>query len=218
MNEKIDPEVKEKVENVVKLLKDYGCTIDLVDVPYLEYSVPLYQVIALGEASSNLARFDGIKYGLHIETDTTKESIIKTRTIGFGDEVKRRIMIGTYVLSGKNADKYYVKALKLREALSEKMNKVFNDYDLIIGPTNTRPAYDLGTKENDALKSFIDDILTNPINMTGMPALSLPIGFNHENLPIGMHIIGKSRDEKNIYALASYIEKKLNLNLKPEVK
>ena len=218
MNEKIDSEVKEKVENVVKLLKDYGCTIDLVDVPYLEYSVPLYQVIALGEASSNLARFDGIKYGLHIETDTTKESIIKTRTIGFGDEVKRRIMIGTYVLSGKNADKYYVKALKLREALSEEMNKVFNDYDLIIGPTNTSPAYDLGTKENDALKSFIDDILTNPINMTGMPALSLPIGFNHENLPIGMHIIGKSRDEKNIYALASYIEKKLNLNLKPEVK
>ena len=218
MNEKIDSEVKEKVENVVKLLKDYGCTIDLVDVPYLEYSVPLYQVIALGEASSNLARFDGIKYGLHIETDTTKESIIKTRTIGFGDEVKRRIMIGTYVLSGKNADKYYVKALKLREALSEEMNKVFNDYDLIIGPTNTSPAYDLGTKENDALKSFIDDILTNPINMTGMPALSLPIGFNHENLPIGMHIIGKSRDEKNIYALASFIEKKLNLNLKPEVK
>ena len=218
MNEKIDSEVKEKVENVVKLLKDYGCTIDLVDVPYLEYSVPLYQVIALGEASSNLARFDGIKYGLHIEADTTKESIIKTRTIGFGDEVKRRIMIGTYVLSGKNADKYYVKALKLREALSEEMNKVFNDYDLIIGPTNTSPAYDLGTKENDALKSFIDDILTNPINMTGMPALSLPIGFNHENLPIGMHIIGKSRDEKNIYALASFIEKKLNLNLKPEVK
>ena len=180
--------------------------------------MPLYQVIALGEASSNLARFDGIKYGLHIEADTTKESIIKTRTIGFGDEVKRRIMIGTYVLSGKNADKYYVKALKLREALSEEMNKVFNDYDLIIGPTNTSPAYDLGTKENDALKSFIDDILTNPINMTGMPALSLPIGFNHENLPIGMHIIGKSRDEKNIYALASFIEKKLNLNLKPEVK
>lgn len=218
MNEKIDPEVKEKVENVVKLLKEYGCTIDLVDVPYLEYSVPLYQVIALGEASSNLARFDGIKYGLHIEADSTKESIIKTRTIGFGDEVKRRIMIGTYVLSGKNADKYYVKALKLREALSEEMNKVFNNYDLIIGPTNTSPAYDLGTKENDALKSFVDDILTNPINMTGMPALSLPIGFNHENLPIGMHIIGKSRDEKNIYALASFIEKKLNLNLKPEVK
>ena len=187
-------------------------------MPYLEYSVPLYQVIALGEASSNLARFDGIKYGLHIDGNSTKDSIIKTRTSGFGEEVKRRIMIGTYVLSGKNADKYYVKALKLREALCEEMNKVFANYDLIIGPTNTSPAYDLGTKENDALKSFVDDILTNPINMTGMPALSLPIGFNHENLPIGMHIIGKNRDEKNIYALASYIENKLNLNLKPEVK
>lgn len=218
MNDKVDKEVKEKVENVVNLLREYGCTVDLVDVPYLEYSVPLYQVIALGEASSNLARFDGIKYGLHIDGNSTKDSIIKTRTIGFGEEVKRRIMIGTYVLSGKNADKYYVKALKLREALCEEMNKVFANYDLIIGPTNTSPAYDLGTKENDALKSFVDDILTNPINMTGMPALSLPIGFNHENLPIGMHIIGKNRDEKNIYALASYIENKLNLNLKPEVK
>ena len=218
MNDKVDKEVKEKVENVVNLLREYGCTVDLVDVPYLEYSVPLYQVIALGEASSNLARFDGIKYGLHIDGNSTKDSIIKTRTSGFGEEVKRRIMIGTYVLSGKNADKYYVKALKLREALCEEMNKVFANYDLIIGPTNTSPAYDLGTKENDALKSFVDDILTNPINMTGMPALSLPIGFNHENLPIGMHIIGKNRDEKNIYALASYIENKLNLNLKPEVK
>ena len=218
MNDKVDKEVKEKVENVVNLLREYGCAVDLVDVPYLEYSVPLYQVIALGEASSNLARFDGIKYGLHIDGNSTKDSIIKTRTSGFGEEVKRRIMIGTYVLSGKNADKYYVKALKLREALYEEMNKVFANYDLIIGPTNTSPAYDLGTKENDALKSFVDDILTNPINMTGMPALSLPIGFNHENLPIGMHIIGKNRDEKNIYALASYIENKLNLNLKPEVK
>lgn len=218
MNDKVDKEVKEKVENVVNLLRECGCTVDLVDVPYLEYSVPLYQVIALGEASSNLARFDGIKYGLHIDGNSTKDSIIKTRTSGFGEEVKRRIMIGTYVLSGKNADKYYVKALKLREALCEEMNKVFANYDLIIGPTNTSPAYDLGTKENDALKSFVDDILTNPINMTGMPALSLPIGFNHENLPIGMHIIGKNRDEKNIYALASYIENKLNLNLKPEVK
>lgn len=218
MNDKVDKEVKEKVENVVNLLREYGCTVDLVDVPYLEYSVPLYQVIALGEASSNLARFDGIKYGLHIDGNSTKDSIIKTRTSGFGEEVKRRIMIGTYVLSGKNADKYYVKALKLREAICEEMNKVFANYDLIIGPTNTSPAYDLGTKENDALKSFVDDILTNPINMTGMPALSLPIGFNHENLPIGMHIIGKNRDEKNIYALASYIENKLNLNLKPEVK
>ena len=127
-------------------------------------------------------------------------------------------MIGTYVLSGANADKYYVKALKLREALTEALNKVFEKYDLIIGPTNTSTAYDLGTKENDALKSFTDDILTNPINMTGMPALSLPIGLTKENLPVGMHIIGKSLDEKNIYALASFIEEKLNLQLKPEVK
>lgn len=218
MNDQISDEIKNKVNNIIDLLKKSGCEVDFVEIPYLEYSVPLYQVIALGEASSNLARFDGIKYGLHIDGDTTKESIIKTRTEGFGEEVKRRIMIGTYVLSGKNADKYYLKALKLREALTDEFKRVFEKYDLIIGPTNTGVAYDLGTKQNDALKSFTDDILTNPINMTGLPALSMPIGLTENNLPIGLHVIGNYYDEKNIYALASFIEKELNLNLKPEVK
>lgn len=218
MNEKVNTEIKEKINNVIDLLKQSGCTVDYVEIPYLDYSVPLYQVIALGEASSNLARFDGIKYGLHVEGETTKESIIKTRTEGFGEEVKRRIMIGTYVLSGKNADKYYVKALKVREALTEEFKKTFEKYDLIIGPTNTGVAYDLGTKQNDALKSFTDDILTNPINMTGLPALSMPVGLTNKGLPIGLHIIGNYYDEKTIYQLANFIEKKLNLNLKPEVK
>ena len=218
MNDQINEEIKDKVNNVISLLRENGCTVDFVDVPYLEYSVPLYQVIALGEASSNLARFDGIKYGLNIPANTTSESIKKTRTAGFGEEVKRRIMIGTYVLSGKNADKYYVKALKLREALREAVNKVFENYDLIIGPTNTGVAYDLGIKQDDALKSFTDDILTNPINMTGLPALSLPIGLTNDRLPVGLHIIGKYLDEKNIYALAAFIEKELDLKMKPEVK
>ena len=218
MNDQINEEIKDRVNNVISLLRENGCTVDFVDVPYLEYSVPLYQVIALGEASSNLARFDGIKYGLNIPANTTSESIKKTRTAGFGEEVKRRIMIGTYVLSGKNADKYYVKALKLREALREAVNKVFENYDLIIGPTNTGVAYDLGIKQDDALKSFTDDILTNPINMTGLPALSLPIGLTNDRLPVGLHIIGKYLDEKNIYALAAFIEKELDLKLKPEVK
>lgn len=218
MNDQISDEIKNKVNNIIDLLKKSGCEVDFVEIPYLEYSVPLYQVIALGEASSNLARFDGIKYGLHIDGNTTKESIIKTRTEGFGEEVKRRIMIGTYVLSGKNADKYYLKALKLREALTDEFKRVFEKYDLIIGPTNTGVAYELGTKQNDALKSFTDDILTNPINMTGLPALSMPIGLTENNLPIGLHVIGNYYDEKNIYALASFIEKELNLNLKPEVK
>ena len=121
-------------------------------------------------------------------------------------------------MSGKNADKYYVKALKLREALREAVNKVFENYDLIIGPTNTGVAYDLGIKQDDALKRFTDDILTNPINMTGLPALSLPIGLTNDRLPVGLHIIGKYLDEKNIYALAAFIEKELDLKLKPEVK
>ena len=137
----------------------------------------------------------------------------KTRSEGFGNEVKRRIMIGSYVLSGKNADKYYKKALKVRRVLTDNLVNVFNNYDLIIGPTNTNVAYKLGTKSDDALKSFYDDILTIPVNMAGLPAMSLPIGFNSSNLPIGLHIIGNYFEEAKIYQLAQFIEKELNLSL-----
>lgn len=213
MSSIINDEVKEKVLNVVEMLKNKGCTIDYVEVPYLEFAIPLYQVISLGEASSNLARFDGIKYGLKVNGNSLDDMYKKTRSEGFGNEVKRRIMIGSYVLSGKNADKYYTKALKVRRTLTDNLVKVFNEYDLIIGPTNTNVAYKLGTKSDDALKSFYDDILTIPVNMAGLPAISLPIGFNSSNLPIGLHIIGNYFEESKIYQLASYIEKELNLSL-----
>lgn len=213
MSSLINNEVKEKVLNIIEILKNKGCTVDYVDIPYLEFAIPLYQVISLGEASSNLARFDGIKYGLKVDGNTLDDMYKKTRSEGFGTEVKRRIMIGSYVLSGKNADKYYTKALKVRRVLTDNLVKVFNEYDLIIGPTNTNVAYELGTKSDDALKSFYDDILTIPVNMAGLPALSLPIGFNNSNLPIGLHIIGNYFEEAKIYQLASYIEKELNLSL-----
>ncbi|MBQ8234376.1 MAG: Asp-tRNA(Asn)/Glu-tRNA(Gln) amidotransferase subunit GatA, partial [Bacilli bacterium] len=129
--------------------------------------------------------------------------------------VKRRIMIGSYVLSGKNANVYYKKALKLRNMLTNEIKKVFENYDLMIGPVNTNVAYKLGIKQDDALKSFYDDILTIPFNMSGNPSLSLPIGINKNKLPIGMQIIGDYYNEDKIYCLASYLEKELNLNLKP---
>jgi len=219
MNDSINSEVLNKTKEIINLLKEKGCVVDYIDVPYLEYAIPLYQVIALGEASSNLARFDGVKYGLKVKGSTLEEMYKKTRSTGFGNEVKRRIMIGSYILSGKNADKYYYKALSLRKALTDSLVDVFKDYDLIIGPTNTDVAYKLNTKGDDALKSFYDDLLTIPVNMAGLPAMSLPIGFNSNNLPIGMHIIGNYFEESKIYQLASFIEKKLSLNLDPrEVK
>lgn len=216
MSETIHHEVREAVEDVMKLLCDRGVTVDYVDIPYMEYAIPLYQVIALGEASSNLARYDGLRYG-HLTKDYHDiESLYKkTRAEGFGHEVKRRIMIGSYVLSGKNADIYYTKALKVRKALTEHFQKILADYDLIIGPTNTNVAYNVGTKMDDALKSFYDDILTIPVNMAGLPGMSLPVGFNHEALPIGMHIIGNYYEEGKMYQLASYIEQALQLDTNP---
>ena len=214
MSDTIDKEVRENIVKVIDLLKNKGCQIDYVDIDYLEYAIPLYQVIALGEASSNLARYDGVRFGLKIDDFKNIDELYKnTRSQGFGNEVKRRIMIGSYILSGENANIYYYKALKLRKSMTDSFKKVLNKYDLIIGPTNTDVAYKLGTKQDDALKSFYDDLLTIPVNMAGLPALSLPVGFKN-NLPIGMHIIGNYFQEDKIYQLASFVEKELNLDLK----
>ncbi len=213
MSDTIDKTVRQAVLDVIDLLKEKGCQIDYVDIDYLEYAIPLYQVIALGEASSNLARYDGVKYGLKVDDFKNIDELYKnTRTEGFGNEVKRRIMIGSYILSGENANIYYYKALKLRKAMTDSFKKCLAKYDLIIGPTNTDVAYKLGTKQDDALKSFYDDLLTIPVNMSGLPALSLPVGFKN-NLPIGMHIIGNYFKEDKIYQLASFVEKELNLDL-----
>lgn len=212
----INEEILNKFNEVCSMLKKSGVTIDIVDLPYLENSVSLYQIIALGELSSNLARFDGIKYGYSsLNASCMEEVYTKTRSEGFGEEVKRRIMVGSYLLSGVNARKYYEKALKIRKSIDNSFKNIFFSYDLMIGPTTTSYAYDLNSNNNDALKSFYDDILTNPVNMTGNPALSMPIGFSKNNLPIGLQIIGNKYDEKTIYKLASYIEKELDLNLIP---
>ena len=214
MSDAINVEIREKIKEIISLLEKEGCNIDYIDIDYLEYAIPLYQVIALAEASSNLARYDGIRYGHITDSYTSIEELYKkSRSEGFGEEVKRRIMIGSYVLSGKNANIYYEKALKIRRKMVDSFKKVFETYDLIIGPTNTGVAYPLGIKVDDALKSFYDDLLTIPVNMAGLPALSLPVGFDQEHMPIGMQIIGNYLKEEVIYELASYIEKTLNLDL-----
>jgi aspartyl-tRNA(Asn)/glutamyl-tRNA(Gln) amidotransferase subunit A len=211
MGDSINVEIKSKVLNIISMLETNGATIGYVDIDYIEYSIPLYQIIAIGEASSNLARFDGIRYGYKTKevTYNIDDMYEKTRKEGFGDEVKRRMMIGSYVLSGKNAKIYYEKALRVRKAISNSFKEVLSKYDLIIGPTTTDFPYDLGEGNNDAVKSFFDDLLTIPVNMAGLPGMSLPIGFGTNNLPIGMQIIGDRFDEANIYKLASFIESNL---------
>ena len=202
----INPEIKNRVLEIIEFIKSKGVIVDYVDIKYIEYSVPLYQIIALAEASSNLASYDGVRYGYVTNTkvDNIDELYKYTRSEGFGAEVKRRLMIGSYVLSGKNAKTYYYKALKIRKNISDSFNKILSNYDLIIGPTTTDFAYSFGCQTTDAIKSFSDDLLTIPVNMAGLPSMSMNIG---DKKPIGLQIIGNKFDEAKIYKFASYIEK-----------
>ena len=216
MSDIVSEEIRKEVEKTVDLLKQSGATVEKVDMKYLDKAVTLYQIIAMGEASSNLARFDGIRYGYQAENPKDIEDLyLETRKNGFGKEVKRRIMVGSYLLSGENAKTYYNKALSIRDDMKKEFDKVFANYDLIIGPTTTTTAYDITDPMDDPSKSFMDDVLVIPVNMAGLPGLSLPIGKNKENMPIGLQIIGNSFDEATIYQLASFLEKKLNLDLNP---
>lgn len=220
MSDIVSTEVKSKVEEIIDLLKENGAEIDYIDIKYIENTVTIYQIIAMGEASSNLARFDGVRYGYSCSNPKNVEDLYKrTRQEGFGDEVKRRIMIGSYILSGDNASIYYNKALQIRDDIRKSFKDAFKKYDLIIGPNATTVAYPLTSNLDDPLQTFVDDILVMPVNMAGLPGMNLPIGFNNENLPIGLQIIGDSFEEAKMYQLAAFIEEKLNLNLNPnEVK
>ncbi len=216
MGEIVTQEIREKIKEVKNMLETKGAIIDYIEVKYLENAVNLYQIIAMGEASSNLARFDGIRYGYSIENPKDIQDLYyKTRQEGFGKEVKRRIMVGSYLLSGENAKVYYNKALSIRDDMKKELEKVFKKYDLIIGPTTTTTAYNLTDPMDDPLKSFMDDVLVISVNMAGLPGLNIPVGFGKEHMPIGMQIIGNQFEEAKIYQLASFIEKELNLDKDP---
>ena len=213
----VDKVILDKFNETIEMLKENGATVDYIDIDYIENSVTLYEIIAMAEASSNLARFDGIKYGYSYENPKDLEEMYKkTRQIGFGEEVKRRIMVGSFILSGENAKIYYDKALQIRDDIRKSFLKAFEKYDLILGPTTTSVAHNLSEEQIDPSKSFLDDILVNPVNMAGLPGINVPIGFDEEKMPIGLHIIGNCFDEATIYKLAAYVEKKLNLNLDPK--
>lgn len=216
MSDIVNEEIRNKVKEIIELLKEKGATVDYIDIDYVENAVTLYQIIAMGEAASNLARFDGIRYGHSIENPKDISDVYyKTRQEGFGEEVKRRIMVGSYLLSGENARTYYDKALSIRDDMRKSFKNSFKDYDLIIGPTTTTTAYNLDDPMDDPSKSFMDDVLVIPVNMAGLPGLNMPIGFDKDNMPIGMQIIADSFEEAKIYKLASYLEKELNLDLDP---
>ena len=207
MSDIVANEIREGIKNVIKYLEENGVVVDYIDMKYLDQAVTLYQVIAMGEASSNLARFDGVRYGYRTENyNNLEEMYLKTRQEGFGREVKRRIMVGSYLLSGANAKIYYDKALSIRDDIKKEFDKAFTNYDLVIGPVTTTTAYRLDSDMSDPMKSFLDDVLVIPVNMAGLPGLSLPVAPKSSK-PYGLHIIANSFDEATIYQLASFIER-----------
>jgi aspartyl-tRNA(Asn)/glutamyl-tRNA(Gln) amidotransferase subunit A len=200
-----DENVEKAVWNAIHKLEDMGATRTEVKMPHTKYALSAYYIIAMSEASSNLARFDGMRYGLRTEDSDWHTTFSQVRAAGFGDEVKRRILLGTYALSAGYHDKYYLKALKVRTLIKRDFELAFKDADVLIAPTMPYPAFKLGEKIDDPLSLYLADVDTVPINLAGVPSISVPCGFSH-GLPIGMQVIGKHFDEATILRTAYTFE------------
>lgn len=200
--EGIDKEVEERVKDAIEELESLGCIPVEISLPHTEYAVATYYIVATSEASSNLARYDGVKYGLRVEGKDLLDMYMKTRSRGFGAEVKRRIMLGTYCLSAGYYDAYYKKALQVRTLIKRDFEEAFKKVDFIVTPTTPTPAFKIGEKVDDPLQMYLSDIFTISVNLAGVPAISIPCGFSLGGLPIGFQIIGKHFDESGILQLA----------------
>ena len=206
LGEGVSEEVRQSVLDALKVLEKLGATWEEVSLPHSKYALATYYLLASSEASANLARFDGVRYGYR--TDNAKNLIDmykQTRSEGFGNEVKRRIMLGTFALSSGYYDAYYKKAQKVRTLIKQDFEKVFEKYDVIIGPTTPTPAFKIGEKTHDPLTMYANDILTILVNLAGVPGISVPCGFVN-GLPVGLQIIGKHFDESTIYRVAHAFE------------
>ncbi|KKB35725.1 Asp-tRNA(Asn)/Glu-tRNA(Gln) amidotransferase subunit GatA [Bacillus thermotolerans] len=212
LSEGVSEEVRQSVLDALKVLEGLGATWEEVSLPHSKYGLPAYYVLASSEASSNLARFDGIRYGYRAEgAENLIDLYKKTRAEGFGDEVKRRIMLGTFALSSGYYDAYYKKAQKARTLIKKDFEDVFEKYDVIIGPTTPTPAFKIGDNIDDPLTMYANDILTIPVNLAGVPGISVPCGFS-DGMPLGLQIIGKHFDEKTIYRTAYAYEQATNFH------
>lgn len=201
----IDSDVRTSIEQAITVFEQAGAIIEPLSLPHTEYAVAAYYIVAPSEASSNLARFDGVQYGLRIQAgekiddSALIDMYMKTRGKGFGAEAKRRILLGTYALSSGYYDAYYVKALKVRTKIADDFNQAFKKYDCIITPTSPTKAFKLGEKTNDPLAMYLSDIFTISANLSGIPAISIPCGFTQDNLPVGLQILGKPFDEEMLF-------------------
>ena len=206
--EGLDPEVRKAVEDAIQVLAKLGCDVVPVSLPHTEYAIPTYYIVATAEASSNLVRFDGVRYGYRAKNARTlSEMYRRSRDEGFGAEVKRRIMLGTYALSAGYYDAYYLKAQKVRALLTQDFDEAFKKVDAIVTPTSPTAAFQLGEKANDPLAMYLADIYTVTADLAGIPGISIPCGRTREKLPIGLQILGKHFDEATILRLAHAYER-----------
>lgn len=202
----VDPQVKDSIMEALRVLEGLGAEWEEVSLPHTEYAVAAYYLLASSEASSNLSRFDGVRYGVRTDhSGNLLDLYLESRSQGFGPEVKRRIMLGTYALSSGYYDAYYLKAQKVRTLIKQDFDQTFEKYDVIIGPTAPTTAFQLGSQVDDPLTMYLNDILTIPVSLAGVPALSVPCGFA-DGLPVGMQIIGKAFDESSILRVAHAFE------------
>lgn len=216
MVEGIDREVKEAVYRIIKLAEDIGGIVEEISLPSLEYALSVYYIIAPSEASSNLSRFDGVRYGYrNVEAESLREMYRRSRAEGFGDEVKRRIMIGTYCLSAGYYDAYYEKAQRVRTLVIGDFKKAFKKFDVLISPTSPTTAFKIGEKMEDPLTMYLSDICTIPVNLAGLPAISIPAGLSGSKLPIGLQIIGNVLREDNVLKVAYSLEKVIGFTGRP---
>ena len=203
-------EIDELWEKGIKIIKENGGQIIEISLPNTNYALPTYYIVAPAEASSNLARYDGVKYGFRSKGENLIDMYEKTRSEGFGDEVKRRIMIGTYVLSSGYYDAYYLKAQKVRRLIKNDFDEAYKKVDAILTPSTPSSAFKIGEKLNDPVSMYLNDIFTVPINLAGLPAISIPAGHDKKGYPLGLQIIGKAFDEQSILNIAFALEKNIS--------
>lgn len=204
----LDPEIRDRMNVIIEQLRKDGHTVEPAEFPYLDYMVPTYYILTTAEASSNLARYDGIRYGYRSKNATDLESTYKkSRSEGFGPEVKRRIMLGTFVLSAGYYDAYYSKGQKVRRMLRNKTEEILKSYDYIICPSTPGTAFEFGANSADPIKMYLEDIFTVQANLTGIPAISVPAGKSKSGLPFGVQVMGTNFNESGVMAFADYITK-----------
>jgi aspartyl-tRNA(Asn)/glutamyl-tRNA(Gln) amidotransferase subunit A len=209
----IDPEVLANFNESLEIMKDIGYHIVDIELPTIHHSLAVYYILQPAEASSNLARFDGIRYGLSKKGIDLTDGYIQTKTHGFGNEVKRRIMLGAHVLSSGYHDEYYYKALALRAKITDEVHAIFDTIDVIATPTVPNVAFKIGSKKNNPIEMYLEDIFTVPYNLTGNPAISIPSGNNSEGMPFGMHLTTSLFCEKKLFEIGKDFEKIVNYSL-----